>query len=84
MRNMFDIPNTKASEKKLGKHPAQKPIELLENLILAVSNENDIIIDPFLGSGTTALVAKKNNRNYIGIEIDEKYVKIAKDRITNL
>jgi site-specific DNA-methyltransferase (adenine-specific) len=84
MRNMFDIPNTKASEKKLGKHPAQKPIELLENLILAVSNENDIIIDPFLGSGTTALVAKKNNRNYIGIEIDEKYVKIAKDRIANL
>tara|TARA_B100000579_G_scaffold142073_1_gene115366 strand:+ start:1988 stop:2755 length:768 start_codon:yes stop_codon:yes gene_type:complete len=84
MRNLFDIPNTKASEKKFGKHPTQKPIEVIDNLVVALTNENDTIIDPFLGSGTTAVVAKQNNRNYIAVEIEEKYIKIAKERLNNL
>ena len=83
MRNMFDIPNTKTSEKKFGKHPTQKPIAVIENLVLALSNAGDVIIDPFLGSGTTAVVAKQNMRKYIGIEIEEKYIKLANERLKN-
>tara|TARA_B100000963_G_C22633793_1_gene676419 strand:- start:2298 stop:3065 length:768 start_codon:yes stop_codon:yes gene_type:complete len=84
MRNLFDIPNTKTSEKKYGKHPTQKPIELIENLVVALTNKNDLILDPFLGSGTTAVVAKQNKRNFIGIEIEEEYIKISKERLKNL
>lgn len=62
-------------------HSTQKPIKLIERLVKASSNEGDIILDPFLGSGTTAIVAKKLNRNFIGIEIDEKYCKIAEKRL---
>ena len=83
MRNMFDIPNTKTSEKKSGKHPTQKPIAVIENLVIALSNADDVIIDPFLGSGTTAVVAKQNMRKFIGIEIEEKHVKLAKERLRN-
>jgi len=59
----------------------QKPIALMERIIKASSKENDIIFDPFLGSGTTAVVAKQLKRNFIGIEISEKYCKIAKQRL---
>lgn len=65
-------------------HPTIKPIEIIENFILNSSKENDIIFDPFLGSGTTALAAKHLNRNYIGIEISEKYYKIAQDRLQGI
>jgi site-specific DNA-methyltransferase (adenine-specific) len=81
MRNMFDIPNTKTSEKTFGKHPSQKPLELINNLIMALTNENDIIIDPFLGSGTTCVSAKRLDRSYIGIEQNEDYFKLAQERI---
>lgn len=62
-------------------HPTQKPLELIERLILASSNEGDLVFDGFIGSGTTAVASKKNNRNFIGFEIDEEYFKIAKRRI---
>ena len=65
-------------------HPAPFPRKLAENCILLTTEENDIVLDPFLGSGTTSLVAKNLNRDYIGIEIDEKYFNIAKERIENL
>ena len=68
MRNMWDIPMTSISEKKFGKHPSQKPIEVIERLVLGCTNENQSIIDPFSGSGTVALVAKKHKRKYLGIE----------------
>jgi len=83
MRNMFDIPSTKLSEKKFGKHPSQKPMELLNKLVLAFTNEDDIIIDPFLGSGTTALAAKQNKRNFTGVEIELDYIKIAEKRLND-
>jgi site-specific DNA-methyltransferase (adenine-specific) len=82
MRNMFDIPNTKTSEKSFGKHPSQKPLELINNLVNALTNENDLIIDPFLGSGTTCVSAKKLNRSYFGIEQNEEFFELAKKRIT--
>jgi DNA modification methylase len=65
---------------KLG-HPTQKPVELIYNAIRISSNENDVVLDPYLGSGTTAVVCKDLNRRCIGIEINPEYVKIAKNRL---
>jgi site-specific DNA-methyltransferase (adenine-specific) len=62
-------------------HPTQKPEKLLAKIILASSNENDVVLDPFAGSGTTAVVARKLNRHFIGIEIDEKYACLAEKRL---
>ena len=62
-------------------HPTQKPEKLLAKIILASSNEGDIILDPFLGSGTTSVVAKKLGRNYVGIEVDETYCCVAEKRL---
>lgn len=62
-------------------HPTQKPEKLLAKIILASSNEGDVILDPFLGSGTTAVVAKKLGRRYVGIEIDETYCCLAEKRL---
>lgn len=65
-------------------HPAQYPEELIERIILTGSNEGDLILDPFMGSGTTAVVAKKLNRNYVGYETEESYIKIADKRLESL
>jgi len=65
-------------------HPAQKPLMLMERLVLLSSKENDLVLDPFLGSGTTAIVCEKLKRRYIGIEINKEYCKIARDRINNI
>jgi site-specific DNA-methyltransferase (adenine-specific) len=62
-------------------HPTQKPEKLLAKIILASSNKGDIVFDPFLGSGTTAIVAKKLDRKFIGIEVDEYYCCIAEKRL---
>lgn len=62
-------------------HSCQKPLALMEYLIKSYTNENDVILDPFMGSGTTGVACKKLNRHFIGIEIDEKYFKIAEGRI---
>lgn len=62
-------------------HPTQKPEKLIAKLVLASSNENDLILDPFMGSGTTSVVAKKLNRRFIGIEQNEIYVAWAEKRL---
>lgn len=67
---------TKPNEKKCGKHPTQKPIAILEKIILASTYEGDLILDPFNGSGTTGIVANKLNRKYIGIDLEKKYLDI--------
>lgn len=67
--------------KRRDEHPCQLPEPLLERLILICSDENDIILDPFIGSGTTALAAKRLNRKYIGIDNSEKYVNIVKRKL---
>jgi len=77
MRNLWEIP----AERHKTLHPTEKPERLLERIILTGSKEGDTILDPFMGSGTTGVVAKRFNRNFIGIEIDKKYFEIAKERI---
>lgn len=62
-------------------HPTQKPIDVISRMILNSTDENDIILDPFLGSGTTAVACKQLNRNYIGIELSGEYCDIAKQRL---
>ncbi len=62
-------------------HPTQKPLKLIERLVLASSNEGDIVLDPFMGSGTTAEACQNYNREYIGFEIDEKYYNESLERI---
>ena len=63
-------------------HPNEKPIELLEALVNAITIENDLVLDCFAGTGTTGVACRNLNRNFIGIEISEEYVKIIKDRLT--
>lgn len=62
-------------------HPTQKPEKLLAKIILASSDEHDVVFDPFMGSGTTSVVAKKLNRNFVGIELDEMYCCLAEKRL---
>ena len=65
-------------------HPTQKPIALLEYLIKTYTNEEELILDFTMGSGSTGVACKNTNRNFIGIELDEKYFSIAKDRLENI
>lgn len=65
------------------KHPAVFPLQLAEDQIFSWSKENDIVLDPFMGSGTTGVACRELNRNFIGIELDENYYKIACERINN-
>jgi site-specific DNA-methyltransferase (adenine-specific)/modification methylase len=89
MRDFLDfieLPIVQGKERIKGQngralHPTQKPEKLLELIILASSNENDIVLDPFFGTGTTGYVAQKLNRKWIGIEKNLDYIKISKDRI---
>lgn len=62
-------------------HPTEKPLEIIEKLILTASSEGDLIFDPFMGSGTTAAACKELNRNFIGCEIEAKYCEIAEKRL---
>ena len=84
MRNMWEIPLTKKSEKKHGKHPSQKPIQVVERLVLAGTNEDDLILDPFSGTGTTGVVAEKQNRKWVMIEKEKEYNQIAQKRLNDL
>lgn len=65
-------------------HPTQKPLELIERLVLASSNPGDIVLDPFMGSGTTGVAALRNQRKFIGIEKDAGYFDIAQKRIAKV
>ena len=62
-------------------HPSEKPIELMEHLILNSSNKGDIVLDCFMGSGSTGIACLNTNRKFIGIELDDNYFEIAKKRI---
>jgi len=66
-----------------GHHPTQKPILLLEDLIKTFSNENDLVVDLTMGSGSTGVACKNTNRNFVGIEMNEEYFKIAEQRIND-
>lgn len=62
-------------------HPTQKPVEVIEKLITDSTQEGDLVLDCFMGSGTTAVASKKLNRNFIGFEIQEKYIAISESRL---
>ncbi len=83
MRNMWSIPVTPKSEKWAGNHPTQKPFELLKRVILSSTVVGDTVLDPFLGSGTTSVVAEFYSRNSIGIEINNDYVNLIKTRLNS-
>ncbi|UEX90298.1 DNA-methyltransferase [Staphylococcus ratti] len=83
MKDVWTGSLTSKNEKKFGKHPTQKPLYLLERIIEASTKPGDIILDPFLGSGTTGVASKKLDRNFIGIDIDKAYTELSKRRIEN-
>jgi site-specific DNA-methyltransferase (adenine-specific) len=70
--------------KERTEHPTQKPLKLITDLILKHTNDGDLVLDMFMGSGTTGEACVKNNRKFIGIELDESYFNIAKERIDNI
>lgn len=80
---IWTIPTTPKREKTEGKHPTQKPIKLIERIILASTKESSLVLDPFNGSGTTGIVANRLKRKYIGIDTEEEYLKITKKRLRN-
>lgn len=81
---MWNIPNVKSNHPEKVDHPCQFPIELVERCVLALTEENSWVLDPFSGVGSTVIGAIKNNRNAIGIEKEEAYCKIARQRINEL
>ena len=86
MRDVWPLPLVQGKERlrrsdRRALHATQKPEEMLKRIIVASSNKGGIVLDPFLGSGTTAAVAKKLGRNWIGIEIEPTYIKAAEKRI---
>ena len=82
MRSVWAIGTPKKSEKTFGKHPTQKPLDLLERIILASTNEGDLILDPFMGSATTGVAALKHNRKFVGIEKEKEFVELAEKRLS--
>jgi site-specific DNA-methyltransferase (adenine-specific) len=72
------------NEKAFGKHPTQKPVKLISHFIKLLSNKGDLIVDPFMGSGTTGVVSKSLGRDFIGIELEKEYFNIATQRIEDL
>lgn len=84
MKDVWSINLPKKEEKKFGKHPTQKPLELLKRIIRCSTNENDLILDPFNGSGTSGIAAYLLNRRYIGIEIEKEYCDLTINRYKNV
>jgi len=84
MRSVWSLNTPKPSEKKFGKHPTQKPIDLLRRVILASTNKGDLIVDPFTGSSTTGLVSHINGRNFIGIDSEKEYIDLSIRRFEGL
>ena len=82
MKTVWKIGAPKRSEKLLGKHPTQKPIELLDRIILASTNEGDTVFDPFMGSCSTGVSAFRNGRKFVGCELEKEYVDLAISRLS--
>ena len=78
---VWNIPTTPKREKLLGQHPTQKPLELLDRIILSASSPSEVVLDPFAGSGTTGLAALRRGRRFIGLEISRPYAALAARRL---
>ena len=81
--NVWEINTAPKREKAFGKHPTQKPIELLERIILASTRPDEWILDPFAGSSSTGIAAIRNGRKYIGIEKEKEFINLSKNKLTN-
>jgi len=81
---LWNIPNVKSNHPEKTSHPCQYPIELVERCVLALTNKKSWVLDPFNGVGSAVLASLKNNRNAVGIDRDNEYCKIAKERIEDL
>ena len=84
MRSVWSIGTPKPDEKKFGKHPTQKPHELLRRIVLASTNKGDLIVDPFAGSSTTGIAARLQGRNFIGIDTEKKFLDLSIKRFEDL
>jgi DNA modification methylase len=84
LKSKYHIEPTNKSDKDLYDHPTIKPLELVKRHLLHATQENDIVLDTFLGSGTTAVACVETNRRYIGFEINPEYYQIAVDRLNGL
>ncbi len=84
MRSVWAIGTPKTIEKKYGKHPTQKPEDLLKRVVLASTNKGDLIIDPFTGSSTTGIAAYLFGRNFIGVDTDKKFLDVSIKRFEEL
>lgn len=84
MRSVWSIGTPKPAEKKYGKHPTQKPLDLLKRIVLASTNKGDIVLDPFAGSSTTGIASVMHGRKFIGIDMEEKYLELSKKRFNDL
>jgi len=81
MRSVWEIPTPSKKEKVYGKHPTQKPLALLDRIILASTNPDQTVLDPFSGSGTTGVAALKSGRKFIGIETEKEYLELSLRRL---
>ncbi len=79
--NLWEISSPSSNEKRFGKHPTQKPIELLKRIILASTQERDLVLDPFCGSSTTGVAAILENRRYVGIDSESNYLELSRKRL---
>lgn len=84
MRSVWAVNTPKPWEKKYGKHPTQKPLDLLERIVLASTKEGDIVLDPFTGSSTTGLAAVKHGRKFIGIDKEQDYLDLSVKRYRDM
>ena len=84
MKTVWTIPSPTKQEKLFGKHPTQKPIELLRLIILSSSNPGDVVLDPFAGSSTTGVAALKTGRRYVGIELTPEFITLSTKRLKDL
>jgi adenine-specific DNA-methyltransferase len=82
--DVWEIPNVKSNHPEKTAHPCQFPIGLVERLILALTNEGDLVVDPYMGVGTTAIAALMNDRRAAGADTEETYLEIARERIRKL
>ena len=82
--DVWNIPNVKHNHVEKTDHPCQFPVELVERLVLALTNEGDSVLDPYIGVGSTAIAALKHNRSVYGCDIEQDYVTIAWDRVRQL
>lgn len=79
--DVWDIPNVKSNHVEKTEHPCQFPVGLVERLILSLTNVGDLVVDPYIGSGTTAVAALLHNRRVVGCDVNPKYIEIAQGRI---